>query len=245
MSDAASKKDATRKDAALEITMPGDMSGRKALIEQLACTVDSQHNTIDSQSHTIDELRREKQELKLALVELLQRAFRRRSERYINDPNQLRLDLGDNEAVADAAEGLAQAVEEAGHPVKAHVRRRHVRKPRNEALPAHLPRYQVKASVPEHIKHCPRHGERTLIGHDRVETLEFERPKLRVRVTKYPKYACSRHPDCGLASPERPTGLVEGDRYGTSVAAEIITAKYGFHLPVYRQQDLFAGSAER
>jgi hypothetical protein len=47
--------------------------------------------------------------------------------------------------------------------------------------------------------------------------------------------------DCGVASPERPTGLVEGDRYDTSVAAEIITAKYGFHLPVYRQQDLFAG----
>jgi hypothetical protein len=35
---------------------------------------------------------------------------------------------------------------------------------------------------------------------------------------------------------------VEGNRYDTSVAAEIITAKYGYHLPVYRQQDLFAGS---
>jgi hypothetical protein len=45
-----------------------------------------------------------------------------------------------------------------------------------------------------------------------------------------------------VESPERATGLVEGDRYDTSVAAEIITAKYGFHLPVYRQQDLFAGS---
>jgi transposase len=81
-----------------------------------------------------------------------------------------------------------------------------------------------------------------LVGYDRVEKLEFERPKLRVRVTKYPKYACPGHADCGIASPERPTGLVEGDRYDTSVAAEIITAKYGFHLPVYRQQDLFAGS---
>jgi transposase len=35
--------------------------------------------------------------------------------------------------------------------------------------------------------------------------------------------------------------LVEGDRYDTSVAAEIITAKWGYHLPIYRQQDLFAG----
>jgi transposase len=44
-----------------------------------------------------------------------------------------------------------------------------------------------------------------------------------------------------MASPERPTGLVQGNRYDTSIAAEVITAKYGFHLPVYRQQDLFAG----
>ena len=35
---------------------------------------------------------------------------------------------------------------------------------------------------------------------------------------------------------------MEGNRYDTSVAAEIITAKYGYHLPIYRQQDYFAGS---
>jgi len=117
-----------------------------------------------------------------------------------------------------------------------------VRRRRNEALPAHLPRYEVEARVPEQVLYCPGHGERTLIGYDRVETLEFERPKLRVRVTKYPKYACPSDAACGIASPERPPGLVEGNRYDTSVAAEVITAKYGFHLPVYRQQDLFAGS---
>ena len=61
-------------------------------------------------------------------------------------------------------------------------------------------------------------------------------------VKKYPKYACAGHPDCGIASPERPTSLVEGDRYDTSVAATIIEAKWFHHLPIYRQQDLFAGS---
>jgi transposase len=92
------------------------------------------------------------------------------------------------------------------------------------------------------VKNCPAHGPRALIGYDTTETLEFEPPTLRVRVTKYPKYACPTSPPCGVASPERALGLVEGNRYDTSVAAEIITAKYGFHLPVYRQQDLFAGS---
>ncbi|MCH8048220.1 MAG: IS66 family transposase [Planctomycetes bacterium] len=63
-----------------------------------------------------------------------------------------------------------------------------------------------------------------------------------IPVTKYPKYACENQPQCGVASPERPTGLVEGNRYDASIAAEIITNKYGYHLPVYRQQDQFVGS---
>ena len=61
MSDAASKKDATRKDAALEVTLPSDLAGSHALIEQLACTV-------DSQTDTIEQLHREKDELKLTLA---------------------------------------------------------------------------------------------------------------------------------------------------------------------------------
>ena len=63
-----------------------------------------------------------------------------------------------------------------------------------------------------------------------------------MRVTKYPKYACEASAECGVASPQRPTGLVEGDRYDTSVAARVITGKYGYHVWVYRQQDYFAGS---
>ena len=42
--------------------------------------------------------------------------------------------------------------------------------------------------------------------------------------------------------PPRPAGLVEGNRYDTSIAAEIIAAKYAYHQPTYRQQDWFAGS---
>ena len=73
--------DAAGKDAALKITMPGDLAGSHALIEQLACTVDSQHNTIDSQAQTIEQLRREKQEAEVAFAEYIERLFRKRSER--------------------------------------------------------------------------------------------------------------------------------------------------------------------
>ena len=212
-------------------TIPDDLQACQALVEQLA--------------GTIGELNRRNEELKLAYKELLQQAFRRRSERYINDPNQMKLDFGASDDVADAVEGLSQAVEEAaveepGVVVKEHVRR--PRKPRNGPFPEHIERYEVVVELPDAMKDCLEHGERTLLGYDRVERLEFKRPEIRVRVTKYPKYICEGSPECGVVSPQRPTGLVDGDRYDTSVAAEVLTGKYGYHLPIYRLQDYFAGS---
>ena len=94
---------------------------------------------------------------------------------------------------ADAALGLAEAVDDA-QIIPEH-RRRKPRKKRDEKLPEHLPRYEVTAEASDEMKSCPTHGERTLLPEsmwDRTETLEFEPPKLKVRVTKYPKYACRR-----------------------------------------------------
>jgi transposase len=238
------------------IAIPGDLKTCQSLVAQLAQQVESQAETIGSQAQAIEahaqtilelkrkqeELEKEKIDLELAFADLLQKAFLKRRERYLADPNQLKLDFGDSDQAADAAEGLAQAAEEAGILVQAHTRHRRGRKPRNEQFPEHIPRYEVDAKVPEEMKTCPQHGERKIIGYDCTQRLEFERPKLRVRVTRYPKFACEGEPECGVQSPERPTGLVEGDRYDTSVAAEVITAKYGYHQPVYRQQDYFAGS---
>ena len=191
----------------------------------------------------IEQLEQQIKDGELAFSKLWRERFDARSERYLADPDQLRLDFGDTADGADASAGLADALEEADQ-IPAHKRRK-PRKKRDESLPEHLPRYEVTADVPEETKTCPTHGERTLLPEemwDRTETLEFERPQLKVRVTKYPKYACSEEPECGIGSPERPTGIVAGDKYDTSVAAEIIAGKFSYHLPIYRQQDYFAGS---
>ena len=198
---------------------------------------------IQTKDQTIEQLTQERDDYKLAYDKLMQQRFRNRSERYIDNPDQLRLDLGDTDEAADAALGLADAVEDLELTIPQH-RRRKARKKRDERLPEHFPRYEVTADAPADVKSCSTHGERTLLPEsmwDRTETLEFERPKGKVRVTKYPKYACGGHPECGVASPERPTAIVEGNKYDTSVAAEIITGKYSYHLPLYRLQDYFAG----
>jgi len=226
------------------IAIPSDLPACQTLIQQQVHTIESQTYLIEQQVHAINELHRQKQlleqeraELQLTVAELLRRAFARRSERYLADPRQLQLDFHDTAEAADAAEGLALAVEESGQVVAAHVRHRRPRKPRSEQLPAHLPRYEVIVDLPEDEKVGLQ-----LIGYDTAETLEFERPQLRVRVTKFAKYVNPQDARQGVKSSQRPTSLVEGNKYDTSVAAEIVTNKYGYHLPVYRQQDLFAGS---
>ena len=168
----------------------------------------------------------------------LQLAFRKKIERYLVDPQQFILDFGDSPDVVDAAEGIADAAVEA---VAGYKRRRPTsEQPRSEQLPAHLPRYEVKLAVPEDQKTCPTHGDREVIGYDWQETLEVVPPKLVVRRTGIPKLACRKAPACGVVEAARPVGLVEGNRYDTSVAAEVMVAKYAYHVPVYRQQDLFA-----
>jgi transposase len=208
------------------ITIPNDLGACQALIVELARIVEEQKDQLV--------------EKELKISELLQRAFRRRSERYLANPDQMLLDFGQTPAVEEAVEGLADAKEELIH-VPGYTRRKQLERPRHEQLPAHLPRRDVPVLVPADVRTCPSHGERQVIGYDVSETLMFERPKLWVAVRKYPKYVCAGAPACGVKEPARPPSLVEGNRYDTSVAAEIITAKSGYHLPIYRQQDLFAG----
>jgi len=182
------------------------------------------------QKSTVD-LSKEIAELKLQIEKLMHQLYGRKTERVIDDPNQLTLNFGDD---AQSADAVADAVHEAQAIIQEYTVRREIgkqKKIRNEQLPAHLPRYEVLAETPDAVRHCAEHGERELIGYDTTETLEFERPKLRVRVTRYPKYTCVNHSECGIAQPERVTGLVEGNRYDASVAAEVITAMTtGTHL---------------
>lgn len=227
--------------------IPKDLAACQALLREHQRTITTHELTIASLHDRLTTLAQENAEQKLTIEDLLRRAFQKRSERYLDNPDQLKLDFGDTPEVAAAAASLADAIAQAAAAneivIPQHIRRKHAEpKPRSEQLPPHLPRYEVEAPMAEAAKVCPTHGAKKLIGHDRIETLEFERPKLKVRVTLISKYACEKSAECGVSEAVRPEGLVEGNRYDTSVAAEIITDKFGFHLPIYRQQDLFAGS---
>jgi hypothetical protein len=148
-----------------------------------------QSRTVIDLETSHQQLSQENQELKLTVQKLLERLYGRRSERFVADPHQIQLDFGDNAQLV--AEALAEAVLEAERTIeeveaKRKAKRRKARV-RSEKFPEHLPRYEKIVDLPEEQK-----AGKTFIGYDEVETLEFERARLRVRVTKYAKYAVAR-----------------------------------------------------
>ncbi len=238
---------------------PAELDACHRLIEQLSSRLQAQDAQLHEQAHELEsrqafaqeqsrtvvdleashqQLSHENEELKLTIRKLLERLYGRRSERFVADPSQIQLDFGDDAAAA--VEALAEAVWEAERTIEeVQTKRRakgHKPRVRSEKFPEHLPRYEQIVDLPEEQK-----AGKTFIGYDEVETLELERARLRVRVTKYAKYADRQQPHAGVESPERPTGLVEGNRFDTSVAVEIIASRFFYHLPYYRQQDVFAG----
>lgn len=74
----------------------------------------------------------------------------------------------------------------------------------------------------------------TMTALDKAETLVYEPAKLYRLVTEYPKFACTHCKENGVISAERPTGLVEGNKYDSSAAAGIVVHKLDLHLPLYR-----------
>ena len=155
-------------------------------------------------------------------------------------PNQILLDFGDDAEAA--AEALAEAVLEAEQTIE-EVESKRKAKRKQATTPGATRSSRSICLATRRSWTCPRTKKRArqFIGYDEVETLEFERAELRVRVTKYAKYADPQQPKQGVQSPERPTGLVDGNRFDTSVAVEIIASRFFYHLPYYRQQDQFAG----
>ncbi len=175
-------------------SLPANLPACHALLaEQAAALMELQA--------TREQLSQENVELNLTIQKLLARLRGHRSERH-DDPNQQQLDFGDDPAVQEGLTDAAAAQAELSEEFIVR-RKKQPRKVRNEQLPAHLERYEVIANSTPDQEQCAEHGERQLIGYDTTETLEFERPKLRVRVTKYPKFACPGHAQCGGAAAPR------------------------------------------
>jgi transposase len=168
----------------------------------------------------IDDLRREK--------------FGSKSEKLT--PDQYNLPLEDIEiaqGVLDAAQEKAEAI------IKGKSDRRDRSRDGNRGrLPAHLPR--VERVIEPRSTMCPCGcGPMTMIGEDVSERLDVIPAQFRVLVTRRPKYACRRCSGA-VAQAHAPEHVVPGGLPTEALIAQVIVAKFGDHLPFYRQAEIYA-----
>ena len=212
--------------------LPDDVAACHALITELGSRLSELGELNESYKQQIEELN-------LTVRKLLQG---NRREKFTSSAEQLALHFPDDPELQEALEQARQEADQITDEIDEGRKKRRKRKKRNEKLPGHLRREFVNAVVSDAERFCEKHGERKIIRYDEVESLVYRRPELYVRVTRYPIFGCPADKACGLKSPERAMGVVEGDRYDAGLAAAIANNKFGYYLPYYRMQDIFASS---
>jgi transposase len=198
-------------------TLQSQVKAQASEVQKKQTELSLKDNLIEEQAHSVlqvkaeyDKLEEQNTELNLKLEKLLKLIYGRKSERRVDGAGQLFLNLGE-EPTPEVVNALEEAIREAQQIVdqaeEGKKKRRRNRPPRGDRkFPEHLPRCETIVDLPED----QREGL-VLIGYDEVETLECTATELKVRRTKYVKYAHRADKSQSIVSPERPTGLVEGE----------------------------------
>ena len=214
----------------------------KAEVSCLAAITAEQWNALIAERDALaDALRLVTTERDLALEQLraLQRKlFAARSE--ARSTEQKDLFLNEAEALAPTGQTSPAEAEEASTPVAGHQRKKRGRKPLDPALPREIIRHEL----PEAERVCAHDGHALVeIGAEISEQLDVIPEQVRVLQHQRIKYAC---PCCDLSLKITPTParIIPRGLLTEAAQAWVITGKYQFGMPLYRQAALlrrFAG----
>lgn len=117
-------------------------------------------------------------------------------------------------------------------------------KPKRKPLPKDLPRETVLFDIAESDKVCACcQGTLHRIGEDRSEKLNFIPAQLKVIETVRPKYACRECEKTGtqntIKQAPMPLSIIPKGIATPSLLSQIITGKFQYSLPLYRQEAMF------
>jgi transposase len=148
------------------------------------------------------------------------------------DRAQLTLALKELEAAVEAAERPAQSVSYERRAPAAE------RRPAPEKAFEKLPVQEVVVIEPEPVKANPEAYER--IGEERTFEVEIVAPKLFKREIVRPKYKAKEDRAQPPVVAPAPPRAVPGGHASAGLLAWVCRAKYLDHLPLYRQESMFA-----
>jgi len=209
-----------------DTTNPTDLASARELLA-------AQQEQIRSLRHDQERQQRQIQLLTRELERLVRRMFGKKSEKL--DPAQLQLalellsqapELGEEEGPLEAA---------SGEPAVREPRRKRGRRP----LPKQLPRRRVVVDLDEAEKRCGCGTDKQVIGEAVSEKLNYVPAIVEVVQTVRPKYSCPRcHEGVSLAA--APPQAVDKSMAAEGLLAHVVVSKYADHLPLYRQERIFA-----
>ena len=174
--------------------------------------------------------------LKLVIEKYRRMIFGRKSEKLSGELEQLEFRLEELET-AQAAEEAAQAATEATQAFSTQADSKRRSRPARKPLPEDLPR-EVVTHLPAH-NCCPDcGGALRQFGEDVSEQLERIPASFKVIRHVRPKFACAGCESVVEApAPARP---IDRGLPGPGLLAHVLVSKYGDHLPLYRQSQIYA-----
>jgi transposase len=210
--------------------LPNTVAALKALL------VAEHKRATDAEARALD-LDAEIENLKLTIAKLLHDKHGNSSERTSVLMDQLELQLGElveRRAQEMTADEIAAAQAPATGETEAPKRRR---KPARRPLPDNLPRERVVLPSPTACPCCG--GKLRKLGEDVTETLERVPAHWKVVQHVREKMTCRQCEQ--ITQPPAPSHPIARGRAGPQLIADILFSKYGAHLPLNRQSDIFAG----
>jgi transposase len=212
-----------------------------AIIEQVSAekiTLADQRNVAIAQR---DAALLENEKLLLILSQYKRALFGRRSEKV--DADQLQFLLAGNEqSIVAGAANENVAADGAGNATKAGTSDKpgRPRPNRNRGmLPVHLPRVDVVIDVASRICPCCG-GSLHKIGETVKEMFDVVPVQYRVKRMVRPRYGC-RGCESAVVQAPAPPQPIDGGMATEAVLAHVATMKYGYQVPLYRQEQMLAG----
>jgi transposase len=172
--------------------------------------------------------------------DLLRRLYGRRSEKL--HPDQLMLDPLIMAAFNQPDLPLTPLAEIPDTPPPKKARKSKRLHPGRIPIPEHLERVEILLDVPEAQRVCPETGAPLKkIGEEVSEKLEYRPGKLIVNVYRRPKYAPPESTSTlGVITAPMPDHPIDKCKADVGLLSHIIVSKFADHLPLYRQDGIFA-----